>query len=83
MLMAFYVCKMVKIHHKKTFGYITNIFVLNFQENWIRSVMISKIELICFQINLMLELFMCLRLKLLELFLKQNSLRVTFFLSNF
>ncbi len=41
--------------------------------------MISKIELKCFQINLMLELFMCLRLESLELFLKIYSLRVTFY----
>jgi hypothetical protein len=30
-------------------------------------MIISKTELECFQINLMLELFMCLRLELLEL----------------
>jgi hypothetical protein len=41
--------------------------------------MISKIELKCFQINLMLKLFMCLRLELLELFLNFYSLQVTLF----
>jgi hypothetical protein len=34
------------------------VFVLNFQKNWIRFMMISKIEIKCFQINLMLKLFM-------------------------
>ncbi len=42
-------------------------------------MMISKIELKCFQINLVLELFMCLRLELLELFLKFYSLGITIF----
>jgi hypothetical protein len=41
------------------------IFILNFQKNWIRFMMISTIELKSFQINLVLELFMCLRLELL------------------
>ncbi len=41
--------------------------------------MISKIELKCFQINLMLELFMCLKLELLKLIKILYSLRVTFF----
>jgi hypothetical protein len=45
----------------------SSIFILNLKKNWIRFMMISKIKLKCFQINLMLELFMCLRLKLLEL----------------
>ncbi len=58
------------------------IFILNFQKNWIRFMMISKIELKRFQINLMLELFMCLRLKLLELLFKNYSLGVTCFFSN-
>ncbi len=44
-------------------------------------MMISKIELKCFQINLMLELFMCLRFKLLNLFLKIYSLGATMFFS--
>ncbi len=38
-------------------------------------MMISKIELKCFQINLMFESFTCLRLELLELFLKIYSLK--------
>ncbi len=42
--------------------------------------MISKIELKSFQINLMLEFFMCLMFKLLELLLNVYSLGVTFFL---
>ncbi len=42
------------------------IIILVFQKNWIRFMMISKIELKCFQINLVLELFMCLRLQLLK-----------------
>jgi hypothetical protein len=45
--------------------------------------MISKIDLKCFQINLMLELFICLRLDLLELFIKKLALGITFFFSNF
>jgi len=43
------------------------IFILKFQKHWIGFMMISKIELKRFQINLMLELFMRLRLELLEL----------------
>jgi len=46
-------------------------------------MMISKIELKCFQINLMLELFMCWRLKLLELFKKIYSSRMTFYFFKF
>ncbi len=42
-------------------------------------MMISNIEPKCFQINFMLELFMCLRLELLELLKKNYSLIVTFF----
>jgi hypothetical protein len=41
--------------------------------------MISKILLKSFQINLILELFMCLMLELLELLLVFYSLGVTFF----
>ncbi len=60
-------CKMVEIHHKK--NSITSLkFILNFQKNWIRFIMISKIKLKSFHINLMLELFMCLMLELLKLF---------------
>ncbi len=39
-------------------------------------MMISKIELKCFKINLMFELFMCLRLELLKLLLNFYSLGV-------
>ncbi len=57
---------MVEIHHKK--NSITSLkFILNFQKNWIRFIMISKIKLKSFHINLMLELFMCLMLELLKL----------------
>jgi len=59
------------------------IFILKFQKHWIGFMMISKIELKRFQINLMLELFMRLRLELLELIKKIYSLRVTCFFSNF
>jgi len=41
--------------------------------------MISKIKLKCFQINLMLELFICLILEWLEFSLKNHYIRVTFF----
>jgi hypothetical protein len=41
------------------------IFILKFQKHWIRFMMISNIELKFFQLNLMLEFFMCLRLELL------------------
>ncbi len=50
------------------------IFVLNFQKTWIRFIMISKIKLKSFQINLMLELFMCLMLESLKLFYNFYSL---------
>jgi hypothetical protein len=78
----FYVCKMIKIDHKKTFGYIINIY-FHFKKNWIRFMMISKIEIECFQINLMLNLLMHLRLELLKLFLNIYSLGVTFFFKFF
>jgi hypothetical protein len=55
------------------------VFILNFQKNWIRFMMIPKIEVKCFQINLRLELFICLTLELLKLFLNFYSLGVTFF----
>ncbi len=48
----FYVCKMVEIHHQKEPLVTSLIFILNFQKHWIRFMMISKIELKCFQINL-------------------------------
>jgi hypothetical protein len=46
-------------------------------------IVISNIELNFFQINLMLEFFLCLRLELLKLFEKKNSFKVTFFVQNF
>jgi hypothetical protein len=55
------------------------IYPLKFQKYWIRFMIISKIELKCFEINLMLELFMCLRLELLELLLNVYSLGVIIF----
>jgi len=57
---------MVEIHHK-CFSKTSLIFILKFQKNWIRFIMISKVELKSFQISLMLELFMCLMLELLGL----------------
>jgi hypothetical protein len=54
----FYVCKMVEIHHIKKNLVTSLIFILRFEKHWIRFMMISKIELKCFQINLMLELFL-------------------------
>jgi hypothetical protein len=51
---------MVKINTKKSL--VTSlIFILN----WIRFMMISKIEIRCFQINLMLEFLMWLKVELL------------------
>jgi hypothetical protein len=46
-------------------------------------MMISKIELKCFQINLMLDLFMCVRLELLELILNSYLLGIKKKGSNF
>jgi len=54
----FYVCQMVEIHHTKKPLITSLIFILKFQKHWIRFMMISKIELKYFQINLMLELFL-------------------------
>ncbi len=56
----FYVCKMMEIHHQIFFSYIINIYIYIY---WIRFIVISNIELKKFQINLMLELFMCLKLE--------------------
>jgi hypothetical protein len=33
------------------------IFILKFEKNWIKFIVISKIELKCFEINLMLDVF--------------------------
>jgi hypothetical protein len=63
MLMAFLVfAKWWKFTIKKSL-----IIILKFQKNWIRFIMISNIECKSFQINLMLELFMCLMLEFLNL----------------
>jgi hypothetical protein len=51
------------------------IFILKFQKNWIRYIMMSNIELQSFQINLMLEL--------LELLLNFYSLKPTSLFQNF
>ncbi len=55
------------------------IFILFYK--WIRFIMISKIQLKSFQINLMLKLVMCLWLELLQI-LNFYLLGITFFLSN-
>jgi hypothetical protein len=47
---------------KKTFGYIISIYFI-FSKKWLRFMMISMIELKCFQINLTLDFFMSLRLE--------------------
>jgi hypothetical protein len=47
---------------------ITSLIInFNFQKKKIRLIMISKIELKNFQINLMLEVFVCLKWELLGL----------------
>jgi len=74
---------MVKIHHNYTL-----VFIFKFQKYWIRFIMISNIKLKFFQINLMFELFMCLMLEWLELFLKNLLIRselfsLKFMVSNF
>jgi hypothetical protein len=42
----FYICKMVKIHHQKKPLVKALNFILNFPENWIRFIVISKIEFV-------------------------------------
>jgi len=44
------------------------IFILKFQKHWIGLMMISNFDLKCFQINLMLGIFMCLSLEVLYTF---------------
>jgi hypothetical protein len=66
LIVLFMFAKLWKFTQKKTFGYIINIY-FKFQKIWIKFMMISEIEFNCFQINFMLELFMCLRLELLKL----------------
>jgi hypothetical protein len=63
MLMAFLCLQNGENSAKKNFGYIINIY-FKYSKNWIRFIIISKFKLKCFQINLMLKLFMCLRLEL-------------------
>ncbi len=65
---------------KKKISIISLIFISKFQKNWIRFIVISKIEFKNFQINLMLEIFMCLMLEFKKLFENFFSLRITFFL---
>ncbi len=66
MLMAFLMfAKWWKFTTKKTLNYIINIY-FEFLKNWIKLTMISKIELKSFSVNLMLELFICLMLELLN-----------------
>jgi hypothetical protein len=67
----------MKIHPKKPFDYIINIYY-KFQSFWIKFTTISEIEFNCFQINFMLELFMCLRLELLKLFWNFYSLKIIY-----
>ncbi len=74
---------MVEIQHEKKPSITSLIFILDFQKKLIRYIVISNIELKSFQINLILELFMCLMLELLELLLNFYSLRTTFFVSIF
>jgi hypothetical protein len=62
------------------FSITSLIFISKFQKNWIRFIVISKIEFKSFQINLMLEFFMCLMLELFKNFEKKISLRIIFFL---
>jgi hypothetical protein len=57
-------------------------FILKFQKNWIKVTMISNIKLKSFQINLMLELFICLILELLKLLINFYSLGVTIYFWN-
>jgi hypothetical protein len=56
---------------------ISLIFISKIQKNWIRFMVISKIELKLFQINLMFKFFMCLKLELLELIKKFYLLGIT------
>jgi hypothetical protein len=71
---------MVEVHHTKKLSYIINIyFKVSKKLNKVLNDL--KDKLIIFQINFMLELFMCLMLELLELLLNFYSLGViTFFL---
>jgi len=59
------------------------IYIFILKNHWIRFMMISKIELKCFQINFMPKVFMCLRSELLKLLLIFYSLGVRFFFQIF
>ncbi len=68
MLMApIYVSKMIEIHYQEKHLVTSLIFSLIFSKKKKRFIVISNIKLTSFQINLMLEFFMCLRLELLKL----------------
>jgi hypothetical protein len=67
---------MVEIDHKKNL--VTSLlFILKFQINWVMFIMISKIKHKIFQINLILELFICLILEWLELLKNLYSLYIS------
>jgi hypothetical protein len=59
------------------------VYIFILKNHWIKFMMISKIDLKCFQINFMLNVFMCLRSELLKLFLIFYSLGVRFFFQIF
>jgi hypothetical protein len=81
MLMAFLMfAKWWKFTTKKIVTSL--IFILNVPKTWLKFIKNSKIKLKIFHLNLIIELFMCLMLKLLELILHFYSLGVAFFLSN-
>jgi len=80
---SFYACKMVEIHHtKKKFSYIIN-FILFFYKKMDKFIMISKIELKFLKINLMLKLFLCLKLELLKLFFWRRGFNSKHLMPNF
>jgi hypothetical protein len=56
------------------------IFILNFQQNWIRFIMISKIILKSFQINLLFEFFYVFNIGIIKINLKFYSLGIIIFL---
>ncbi len=70
---------MVEIQDRKKLSNIINIY-FKFSKNWIRFILISNTKHKTFQINLTMELFTHLMLKLLELILNFYSLGITFLL---
>jgi hypothetical protein len=74
MLMAFLMfAKWWKFITKKT--QLHHLFIFNFQNNWIRFIIILKIKIKKIQRNLMLELFMCLMLDMqFQVFFKPLNL---------